>query len=70
MTTLDKYKLNAAYSCMGDYPKTCGGLLEGASGTLVNSADTDCKWDIVAPQGSIIIVEFHIVDVCYTRSKV
>ncbi len=62
MTILDRYKLNDAYNCR-ILPAKCGGLLDATSGTLESQVDDECRWDIVAPMRSVILVTFHTVRV-------
>ena len=72
MTILDKYKLNDAYSCP-DLPASCGGLIQDSSGVL-ETTTTECRWDFVAPFGSVVLVTFHTVEVidepCYNLRSI
>ncbi len=70
MTLLDRYKLNAAYGCADVLPAACGGLLTPGAGDAPTSGDlrpdagaSACRWDIVAPAGSVVLVTFHTVQV-------
>ncbi len=65
MSILDKYKLNAAYNCPNYDPPQCGRLfdLETEGSLQVNPSESSCRWDIIAPRGTFVIVEFHTVQV-------